>query len=90
MKPIPVLFLPDIWSAGFPANPGPDIRMDIGKTGYRYDRIPIRPHTGTGYPVPGLTGYPAQKSVIRPDTRYQKDRIIRTDIRYILSYDVRK
>jgi hypothetical protein len=29
MKPIPVLFLPDIWSAGFPTNPGPDTRMDI-------------------------------------------------------------
>jgi hypothetical protein len=29
-----------------------------------------------GYPVSGLTGYPAGQSGIRPDTGYKKDRII--------------
>jgi hypothetical protein len=37
--------------------------------------------TLAGYPVSGLTGYPADQFGIRPDTGYKKGRIIRPDIR---------
>jgi hypothetical protein len=40
--------------------------------------------TSAGYPVSGLTGYPAGQSGIRSDTGYKKGRIIRpADIRCI-------
>jgi hypothetical protein len=37
--------------------------------------------TVAGFPVSGLTGYPAGQSGIRPDDGYQKGRIILPDIR---------
>jgi hypothetical protein len=39
--------------------------------------------TLAGYPVSGLTGYPAGQFGIPPDIGYQKGRIIRSDIRCI-------
>jgi hypothetical protein len=59
-----ILFLPDIRPAGYPADPKALFEEKLNKL---LDQLNI-----AGYPVSGLTRYPAGQSGIRPDTGYKK------------------
>jgi hypothetical protein len=69
-----ILFLPDFRPAGYLANPNAGYRIS-GKGRIPYWISLTLAGYPDGYPVSGLTGYPAGQSGIRSDTGYKKGRI---------------